>query len=313
VKARPNTRKIAIAYVSLLAFSGLAQAQDDAKTALNRALDLLEDNDAREAVAVLADAARRYPQDRKIGGLFYTLLRDKRWPLPATLPVKLPSAITVLRFSPDAKLVITGAEDGTVRILDSDSGKLLDATVKHPGAVVCVAILPGNERAFSLGKAGDAHVWKIADGSTIRKWSNGDSAFSACAISRDYRRLALGYANGEVRVYDRELGKQLGEAVKHSNAITSLAFSPDGETLGTGSADGTARASASPSSPATDVPTTVNPPPCSEGGRAAGPHRGPGWPGVAGSRARVRATQSGAPLARSATAIAPDPRRSRLP
>jgi len=241
VKARPNTRKIAIAYVSLLAFSGLAQAQDDAKTALNRALDLLEDNDAREAVAVLADAARRYPQDRKIGGLFYTLLRDKRWPLPATLPVKLPSAITVLRFSPDAKLVITGAEDGTVRILDSDSGKLLDATVKHPGAVVCVAILPGNERAFSLGKAGDAHVWKIADGSTIRKWSNGDSAFSACAISRDYRRLALGYANGEVRVYDRELGKQLGEAVKHSNAITSLAFSPDGETLGTGSADGTAR------------------------------------------------------------------------
>ena len=228
-------------YVSLLAFSGLAQAQEDANTLVKRALDLLEDNNARRAVAVLADGARRYPQDRKLGGLLYTLLRDKRWPLPATLPVKLPSAITVLRFSPDAKLVIAGAEDGTVRILDSDSGKLLDATVKHPGAVVCAAILPGNERAFSLGKAGDAHVWKIADGSTIRKWSNGDSAFSACAISKDYRRLALGYANGEVHVYDRELGKQLGEAVKHPNAITSLAFSPDGETLGTGSADGTAR------------------------------------------------------------------------
>src|SRR5262249_8523442 len=59
-------------------------------------------------------------------------------------------------------------------------------------------------------------------------------------ISKDYRRLALGYANGEVRVYDRDLEKQLGETIKHSKAITSLGFSPDGETLGTGSADGTA-------------------------------------------------------------------------
>ena len=62
---------------------------------LSKALDLVEDNNARQAVAVLADAARQYPQDRKIGALLYTLLRDKRWPLPATLPVKLPAAITV--------------------------------------------------------------------------------------------------------------------------------------------------------------------------------------------------------------------------
>src|SRR5262249_39935457 len=158
-------------------------------------------------VAILADSGRRYPQDRKLGGLLYTLLRDKRWPLPATLPVKLPSAITVLKFSPDATLVIAGAEDGTARILESDSGKLLDGMVKHPGPVVSAAILPGNQLAFSLGKAGDAHLWKIADGSTVKKWSNRDSTFTACAISKDYRRLALGYANGEVRVYDRDLEK----------------------------------------------------------------------------------------------------------
>src|SRR4051812_6673250 len=216
------------------------RAADDATTALNNALDLVEGYEARKAVAILADAARRYPQDRKIGGLLFTLLRDKRWPVPQTLPAKLPAGITVLKFSPDAKYVIAGAQDGTVRILDTDSGKLLDATVKHPGPVVAAVILPGNELAFSLGKAGDALLWKIADGSTVKSWANKDSTFTACAISKDYRRLALGYANGEVRVYDRDLGKQVGEPVKHSKAITSLGFSPDGETLGTGSADGTA-------------------------------------------------------------------------
>ena len=237
---RKSTWLSVVATAFVFTLSGFARGQQNAETAVDQALDLLEDNNAREAVALLADAARRDPQDRKLGSLLYTLLRDKRWPLPATLPVKLPAAITVLGFSPDAKLVIAGAEDGTVRILDSDSGKLLDAMVKHPGAIVCAAILPGDELAFSLGKAGDARLWKIADGSTVKEWSNRDSTFTACAISKDYRRLALGYANGEVRVFDRELGKQLGDAIKHSEAITSLGFSPDGETLGTGSADGTA-------------------------------------------------------------------------
>src|SRR5689334_6432493 len=220
-RAQPTwAGRVAAAFI--LALSGFARAQQKPEPAIDRALDLVEDNNAREAVAVLADAARRYPQDRKIGGLLYTLLRDKRWPLPATLPVKLPSAITMLRFSPDAKLVIAGTDDGTVRILDSDSGKLLNATIKHPGAVVCAAILPGNELAFSLGKAGDAHLWKITDGSTVKQWSNRDSTFTACAISKDYRRLALGYANGDVRVYDRDLGQQIGEPITHAKDITSL-------------------------------------------------------------------------------------------
>src|SRR4051812_24421637 len=218
-----------------------ARAADDAATALHNALDLAEGYEARKAVAILADAARRYPQDRKIGGLLFTLLRDKRWPIPQTLPVKLPAGITVVRFSTDAKLLIAGTEDGTVRILDTDTGKLLDGQVKHPGAVVGVVILPGNELAFSIGKVGDANLWKIADGSTVKSWSNKDSTLTAGAISKDFRRLALGYANGEVRVYDRDQAKQIGESVKYTKAITSLGFSPNGETLGMGSAVGTAR------------------------------------------------------------------------
>jgi len=220
---------------------GIARAVEDATTLLDEALDFDEGYEARKAVAVLADAARKYPQDRKIGGLLYKLLRDKRWPVGQTLPVKLPAGITVVRFSPDGKLLIAGTEDGTVRILDTDSGKLLDGQVKHPGAVVGVVILPGNELAFSIGKAGDADLWKIADGSTVKSWTNKGTTLTAGAISKDFRRLALGYANGEVRVYDRDQAKQLGESVKYTKAITSLGFSPDGETLGMGSADGTAR------------------------------------------------------------------------
>lgn len=233
-------RTVFVAAIILMT-SGIARAVEDATKLLDEALDFVEGYEARKAVAVLADAARKYPQDHKIAGLLYKLLRDERWAVGQTLPVKLPAGITVVRFSPDGKLLIAGTEDGTVRILDAGSGKLLDGQVKHPGAVVGVVILPGNELAFSIGKAGDANLWKIADGSTVKSWSNKESTLTAGAISKDFRRLALGYANGEVRVYDRDQAKQLGESVKYTKAITSLGFSPDGETLGMGSADGTAR------------------------------------------------------------------------
>src|SRR6478672_13605710 len=155
--------------IAVLAFASgsYAQVAPDAKSAINDALDLLDNNDAREAVALLADAARRFPHDRELGELLYTLLRDKRWPMPETLPVKLPAAITVVDLSPDAKLAIAGAEDGTVRVLDVDAAKLLDATIKHPGPIVGVTILPGDELAFSIDKTGLSRLWKIADGSIV--------------------------------------------------------------------------------------------------------------------------------------------------
>jgi WD40 repeat protein/tetratricopeptide (TPR) repeat protein len=220
--------------------SNVVRAAEDSNAAIHNALDLLEDNNAREAVAVLADAARRYPNDRQLGELFYTMLRDKRWPLPQTLSLKLPAAVTVVRFSPDDKLAIAGSEDGTVRVIDVDAGKLLDTTIKHPGAIVGVAILPGDELAFSIDKSGLSRLWKIADGSVIKEGKNRTSYLTTFAINKDYSRLALGYADGEVHVRDRD-GNLIGEVVKHSKAITGLAFAPDGQSLATASEDGTAR------------------------------------------------------------------------
>ncbi|MFL6567935.1 MAG: hypothetical protein ACJ8LI_02110 [Chthoniobacterales bacterium] len=229
-----------IVAILALTSSGLTRAADDANTAVSNALDLLENNNAREAGALLADAARRYPKDRELGELLYAVLRDHRWDVPQTLPLKLPGAITVVDFSPDAKFVIAGAEDGTVRIVDVEAGKLLDTAIKHPGPIVGVTLLPGNELAFSIDQSGLSRLWKIADGTVVREGRNRTSYLTAFAINKDYDRLALGYADGEVHVHDRD-GKEVGQPVKHSKAVNGLVFAPDGQSLGSASEDGTAR------------------------------------------------------------------------
>src|SRR3954463_15571786 len=105
MKQTPKIWRAVIVATLALTAGSVARAAEDATTALNNALDLVEGYEARKAVAILADAARRYPQDHKISGLLYKLLRDKRWPVGQTLPVKLPAGITVVRFSPDGKLL----------------------------------------------------------------------------------------------------------------------------------------------------------------------------------------------------------------
>lgn len=225
----------------MITVASLHAAPDAADRANARALDFLSDGKSREAVAVLADSARRHPENRKTGALLYSLLRDKHWPVAQTLPVKMPAAVTVLDFSTDSSLVIAGAKDGTVRVIDVESGEFTGATIKHPGSIIGVKIAPGNEYAFSVGAAGVAHIWDLATGKVIRRWQAKGKKISASATNDDLSLVALGYEDGDAIVYSRRTGGPLGEPIHHTRAVTSLVFSRDGQSLAAASADGTAR------------------------------------------------------------------------
>lgn len=218
----------------------VAPAQDVAPP-VSQALDLLSDEKFREAVAVLADAARQDPRDRKVGSLLFSLLRDKHWPIPQTLPVSLGAAITVADFSPDGVLVVAGTEDGTVRVLDVASGELTPTTIHHPAAVLAVKIGPGNQTAFSVGKAGTAILWEVSTGKVIRQWSDPEAKITAAATTPDLGLIALGHHDGRVLVYRSDSDRPLDTSLRHTQAIRGLVFSRDGATLATASSDGTAR------------------------------------------------------------------------
>ena len=105
-------------------------------------------------------------------------------------------------FSPDGKLIAVGLDEKVARVFDAESGKPVFNLEGHKGDVWSVAFSP--------------------DGKTL--------ATSAGDLTKTFTPLS-----GEIKLWDLATGKELVHLKVHPWYVTSLAFSPDGKTIASGS------------------------------------------------------------------------------
>ncbi|HOC01264.1 MAG TPA: protein kinase [Verrucomicrobiota bacterium] len=150
------------------------------------------------------------------------------------------SALLVsLAFSPDGKVLATLTEDGTVHIWDVASRQVVTNYVTAPVAVfgdrssLTAPVTPTSAGGGSVGS-------NESDASSVRPPSI-RAAFHTfhygCVLfSPDGRRLALGEARPQIRLWDWATGRE-EEPIRlpaTADGITALAFSPDSTLLAVG-------------------------------------------------------------------------------
>ncbi len=111
-------------------------------------------------------------------------------------------------FSPDGKTVAYGSIEG-LRLWDVASGSLLRQLPSTPGTVNCVAFSPDGRT--------------VASASMIYDWKRQESK------------------DNTVRLWDVASGRKLRLLQGHTSYVYSVAFSPDGRTVASGSSDQTVR------------------------------------------------------------------------
>lgn len=120
--------------------------------------------------------------------------------------------IRTLAFSPDGDILASGDESKTILLWDVKGGTRMETTFKVPtGGIYALAFSPNGNILASGNSDGTIHLWDATK--TEKRWWD--------AIGQYIPSLIL---NG------------------HKAKVTSLAFSPDGKTLISGSKDGTLRA-----------------------------------------------------------------------
>jgi WD40 repeat protein len=148
-------------------------------------------------------------------------------------------------FSRDGAFVLTGGDDGTLKLWDMVSARLVRTFAGHKGKVLHVALSPDGTRALSGGEDKTIRLWEVATGRLVRTiYAHLDATggeVSSVAFSPDGKRLLSG-SRGEsaAKLWDAETGR-LVRIFQHAKGslragVTSALFSPDGAQIATGGA-----------------------------------------------------------------------------
>jgi WD40 repeat protein len=163
----------------------------------------------------------------------------------AVRPTHLAYGVYASAFSSDGRLMITGADDGTVREWALPSGRPIGRPLKLP-IVGDVSLSPdGRTMAVAVPEGTDDPGVQIFDVATHRRLaalSEDESIWDVARFTPDGRFIVAGSTKGWVRLWSATTWKPATRILAgHAGAVLSESVSPNGRTLATGGADGTVR------------------------------------------------------------------------
>ncbi|KAK4538039.1 hypothetical protein CDCA_CDCA15G4064 [Cyanidium caldarium] len=175
-------------------------------------------------------------------------------PLRETVVTRHANWVQTLAFSPTGRSLLTGSNDGSVRVSEPESGVTkLEIRGDVGGQVYATAVTPAADAVAIASGDGKIYVYDTdtvteANGqmrlsARLRRVlnSHGGNAVLSLAIGRDAKTLYSGSVGRDILIHDMVSGKELGRLVGHEGYVYTLAVSPDGALLASGSGDETVR------------------------------------------------------------------------
>jgi polar amino acid transport system permease protein len=161
------------------------------------------------------------------------------------------AAVIEVAFVPDGSSLISVSQDGQVRLWNIASGQMDRELSTGDGFLVDADVSADGTSLAVLREDGNVQVWDLTTGQEIQSIAPGQEARLVVALNADGTLVAAGEGTG-IKIWDTQTGSQVHDLPGYwedpeeqdtwlgfEKEVTALAFSGDGLTLASGSADTT--------------------------------------------------------------------------
>ena len=167
--------------------------------------------------------------------------------------------VNSVAFSPDSKLIVSGGSR-MVRVWDAKTGRVILTLsrvplIGHANNVTGVVFSPDGKRIVSSSWDKTVKVWDAKTGRRLLTLKGHEGWVNSVAFSPDGKLIVSGGgpwyhppgpqppggSDHTVRVWDAKTGQAMHTLKGHANGVTSVAFSPDGKQVVSGSLDFTVK------------------------------------------------------------------------
>ena len=163
------------------------------------------------------------------------------------------ASVNSIAFSPDGQMIVSGSSDKTVRLWDLQGRDIGQPFQGHEDSINSVAFSPNGQSIVSVSNDRTVRLWDLQGNLIGQPFQGHEGSVTSVAFSPDGQSIVSSAIDQTVRLWGRQgnlIGQQLQRFEDFQNDpligkgqawVMSVAFSPGGQSIVSGSTDKTVR------------------------------------------------------------------------